>query len=262
MTSFHVPAVGNTVKLGKLAPSNDDRNLQLANYTTSALPAPPTSYQAGVKVPTFPMYDNDKLGDCTCAAVGHQEQVWTSWKTPYYLPTTAEVDNLYWETGDPASTTGTAGGPTDTGRVETDILNFWRTKGFGLQQHKIAAYAQANVKNATQVKQSVWLFGGLYIGLALPLSAQGQNYWTVTNSGADSQPGSWGGHAVIITAYTSTYLVAITWGMRMKMSWGFWNKYVDEAYAILSPEWADGTGNLPDATGFKWNQLQTDLSNI
>lgn len=260
--TYHIPALGHSVKLGKLAPRNDDRNLKLANYATAALPKPPTSLEMGQKVTTYPMFANDTLGDCTCAAVGHQEQVWTSWKTPLYTPTVDEVTNLYWETGTPPSTSGTAGGSTDTGRNENDILNYWRNIGFGNSKRKIAAYAEVNVSNATEVKQALYLFGGVYIGVALPITAQGQNYWKVVNDGENSEPGSWGGHAINITAYTSTYLVAITWGMRMKMSWGFWNKYVDEAYAILSPDWADGTGKLPDSTGFNWNQLQTDLSAI
>lgn len=263
--TFHVPAVGKEVKLGKLAPSNDDRNLKLGRYLDQAvLPKAPTTLALGTKVSAFPMYENDKLGDCTIAAKAHMIQTWTSNHGPYYQPTDAEVDLDYWETGTPPSAHGTAGGPTDTGRVETDVLNYWHNNGFGVKKDKIAAYAQVNVKNTTEVKQATWLFGGLYLGVALPISAQNQTYWKVVDDdgSGDTEPGSWGGHAICVTAYTPTYLTVITWGMRMKMSWGFWGKYVDESYAILTQDWVDGTGKLPSSTGFNWSQLQTDLSSI
>jgi hypothetical protein len=239
------------VKLGKLAPSRDPRTLQLVKYVDEALPAAPSSFQCGQKVASYPMYGNDQYGDCTCAAVGHMAEAWTSWEAQAWGPTTAEVMDLYWATGD-------GSGTDDTGRVETDVLNYWRNNGFGGRKDKITAYTQVDTTNRPLVKQAAFLFGGLYIGIALPITAQGQSQWSVVaGSGSDGDPGSWGGHAVNVTAYTSQYVTVITWGQRLRMTWGFWNKYVDEAYALLSPDWAS---TLPH--GFNMAALAADLAAI
>lgn len=248
MNAVHFPALGHHVKLGKSPKRADEKLLKLSSYKTAALPAPPSTVQWGTHVPTFPMYDNDSLGDCTCAAVGHQLQVWTSNHGSIWTPTTKEVTDLYWETGSG-----------DTGRVETDVLNYWHNNGFGSRGDKLFGYVEVNPLNITEVKQAIWLFGGLYIGIALPLTAQQQSFWKVV-PGPGSEPGSWGGHAVNVTAYCSSYVVVATWGMRMRMSWAFWKKYVDEAYALLSQDWANGTVKAPN--GFNFSQLQSDLGSL
>lgn len=240
------------VKLGKAPKVADDRTLQLAKYKSSALPKPPTSLQYGYKVPTFPMYANDRLGDCTCAAIGHMEQAWTSMNNNLWTPTEKEVTDFYWATGD-------GSGQDDTGRNEIEVLNKWRNDGFGDKKDKIVGYAEVNPQDINEVKTAIWLFGGLYIGVALPITAQGQSMWSVVpNAGQAGMPGSWGGHAVNVTAYTSTYLVVITWGGRMHVSWGFWKKYVDEAYAVFSYDWSQAHAKAPN--GFDFQTLDNDLS--
>ena len=57
------------VRLGKLPVRHDVRTLQLARYVdTAVLPAPPASYDETAHVHDWPMYANDRIGDCTCAA--------------------------------------------------------------------------------------------------------------------------------------------------------------------------------------------------
>jgi len=52
------------------------------------------------------------------------------------------------------------------------------------------------------IAQAIWLFGGAYIGVELPISAQRQDVWDVpANPGPDDEPGSWGGHAVYLVGY-------------------------------------------------------------
>lgn len=252
---------GQEVRLGKLAPKVDDRTLQFVKYATAALPSPPPIFALGGKVANLGMFLNDRLGDCTIAAAAHMEEVWTSW-TQLWTPTDAQAGAFYWRTGDPPSTTGTAGGPTDTGRVEIDVLNSWRDVGFdGQGGHKIWGYTEVNVQNLQETRTATWLFGGLYIGIALPITAQSQHVWDVVpNSGENGQPGSWGGHAVNVVEYDAKGPTIITWGKRLKMTWAFWAKYVDEAYAVLSPDWAEASSTLKDPTGFLFSQLESDLS--
>lgn len=232
-------------RLGKLPALNDPRQLQLANYKTAALPLPPSSKGWGQKISSWPMFKNDVLGDCTCAAVGHMEQVWTSRNAGLWNPVDKDVLDLYWATG-----------TQDTGRYINQVLNYWRENGFGSRKSKIDAYVGVNPKVTVDVKQAIWLFGGIYVGVNLPVSAQTQKVWSVA-TGQNGEPGSWGGHAINITAYTSTYLTCITWGQRQTMTWGFFRKYCDEAYAILSPNWFT---NQKAPSGFDYAALQADLA--
>lgn len=236
-------------KLGKLPKPDTSKLPQLVDYVSSALPKAPVNLDLTTKVPAWPMYANDTLGDCTCAAVGHQAQQWTYETGTGWTPLVGEVTDLYWATG-----------KADTGRVEADVLKYWATQGFGARKDKISLFAEINPANKTLAKQATYLFGGLYLGVALPLSAQGQTEWTVTGSGADSQPGSWGGHAIIVSAYTASWVEVITWGQKLKMTWGFWSKYVDEAWAVLSSDWANGTAN--PINGFNYTQLATDFKAV
>ncbi|MGZ4001578.1 MAG: hypothetical protein ACXVIY_13145, partial [Mucilaginibacter sp.] len=61
------------MKLGKSAPIHDPRTLLLANYIKTGLPPAPVQYTYASNIgPTkWGMMDNDKIGDCTCAAAGH-----------------------------------------------------------------------------------------------------------------------------------------------------------------------------------------------
>ena len=104
------------------------------------------------------------------------------------------------------------------------------------------------------MKQAIALFGGLYIGLSLPLSAQTQDVWDVDTS-PNGKRGSWGGHCVFVPDYDATGLTCITWGAPKKMTWPFWGTYCDEAHALLSPNW-----KAP--AGFDLAALQADLASV
>jgi hypothetical protein len=44
---------------------------------------------------------------------------------------------------------------------------------------------------------------------------------------------SWGGHYIFVPGYTPLGPVCITWGRKQQMTWKFFDKYCDEAYAII-----------------------------
>ena len=77
---------------------------------------------------------------------------------------------------------------------------------------------------------------GVGLGLWLPLSAQREfeaaKPWAIV-SGPGSTPGSWGGHYVYVTGYTTLGPTCVTWGRKQRMSWRFFSKYCDEAYAVI-----------------------------
>lgn len=236
------------MKLGRSAVSHDPRMLKLGSYLDDevVLPKVPDEFDLGGKVTTWPMYRNDEWGDCTCAAVGHMIQAWTSHAGAERTPAEDVIERLYIpETGD-----------ADEGRVEIDVLNYWRKSG--VDGDKIDAYVSVKPSNHDHVKAGAYLFGGLYIGVALPLTAQSQHVWDyVADSGDQGEPGSWGGHAVDVVAYDADTLTVVTWGGLLKMTWAFWDHYVDESYALLSPDLLSGD-KTPE--GFDAEALRADLA--
>ena len=67
---------GRTFRLGKKPVRLDPRTLRMEKYAI-LLPVPPAAYDWTQGVQQWGMMDNDTLGDCTCAAVGHGDQVVT-----------------------------------------------------------------------------------------------------------------------------------------------------------------------------------------
>lgn len=248
--------------LGRLPVRHDERTLSIEKYVDLAvLPELPDSADYSSGIGLWPMYGNDKLGDCTAAAAGHMVTAWTHAIGAEHTIDDSDVEELYWRTGNPSSDIGEPGGETDTGRVELDVLNYWRHTGIGAD--KIGAYAGVAPGEVEHVKATVWLFGGAYIGVALPLTAQHQQVWDVDgNPDDDHTPayrGSWGGHAVNVVAYDPEGVTVVTWGALQKMTWAFWHAYVDEAYAVLSPDFFKDGVSLE---GFDVATLQADLAAV
>jgi hypothetical protein len=46
-----------------------------------------------------------------------------------------------------------------------------------------------------------------------------------------------GGHAVVLAGYNASGAWVISWGQYDTMTWAFFEKFVDEAYAITDPLW-------------------------
>jgi hypothetical protein len=238
--------------LGKLPVRKDPRTLSFARYVDRlALPKPPAKMNMGHLVHDWPMYGNDHLGDCTCAAAGHMIEAWTADSHGHAVEITEAAvetafDNV--KVTDPVTH--------EQGAYELDVLNYWRKTGFGT--HKIGAFAEVPIHDHTMVRTAAWLFGGLYIGIALPITAQTQEVWDWTHSlSGAAAPGSWGGHAVNVMDYGPQDLTVVTWGQPKLMTWAFWDRYVDEVYCILSTDFLNA-GVAPN--GFDLHALQADLA--
>ncbi len=248
------------LRLGRIKPAAPPK-LKLASYIDLAglLPARPAKIDYHSAVPSWPMYGNDALGDCTWAAVGHMIQAWTKALGSEAIPKLFDIEQGYWETGSPPSLTGVAGGATDDGRVETDVLGYWRRTGVPNEGHKIVAYASVERHH---VREATWLFGGTYIGAALPLTAQTQSIWDFVADAPDgeNEPGSWGGHAIPILGYNRRGFTVVTWGAPLFMTDAFRLAYVDEIYAIITEEWLNAQGAT--LAGFNLAQLQADLAQV
>ena len=245
----------NGFKLGRKAVIYDSRTLRLKKYFTSALPPPPPTLDLTRGITAWGMLGNDIYGDCTCAGVGHQVQLWSANIGPEANITNPEVLAAYeewcgWNPADPS---------TDQGGIELNILKDWQGNSFC--GHYLAAFADPNVGNLTELKQAAYLFGGLYIGLQVPNSIANSDLdptvvWDVVadDGGID------GGHCVVVCGYDADTIHFISWGQVYRMTNAFWAKYVDEAHCLLSPDWLDESG--VDPVGFNLSQLMADLAQI
>jgi hypothetical protein len=249
-----MPIAPLNLPLGKLAPKHDPRTLQFASYVVpGALPPSPPSVSWTTKVKKWGMLKNDTVGDCTCASAGHMVQCWSANAGKEIdLPDSSILSAYSAVSGYDPNT-----GLNDNGAAELDVLNYWRKSGIG--GHKIAAYAALEPGNHTHVKDAVSLFGGCYVGLSLPVSAQTQTVWSVPPGGTTGRgaPGSWGGHAVPVLGYDLHGLIVVTWGKLMRMTWSFWDAYGDEAFAVLSSDWLSPNHKAPN--GFDFLSLTQDL---
>lgn len=247
----------SAMKLGKQRARHDPRTLQLADYIDSTLlPPAPSSRDWGEHIGAdWGMMLNDHIGDCTSAAAAHLVQGWTS----NNKGTVTVGDPLILAAYEALTGYDPTTGKNDTGAVETDVLNYWRHNG--IAGHSIDAYVALEPGNRDHVRDAVNLFGGCYIGLAMPLSAQSQVTWKIPPGGAHGTgaPASWGGHTVAVVAYNSRRVTCVTWGALKHMTWAFFDAYCDEAYAVLSPDWFSG---MTAPVGFDLKTLQGDLAQL
>ena len=172
-----------------------------------------------------------------------------------FVPTDAEALGAYsaitgYNPDDPS---------TDQGTDMLTACNYWRSTG--MAGHEVTAYLSVSAQNRTEVSESVAFYGGLYLGVALPMSVQNQinAVWTVL-TGPDAAAGSWGGHCVNVTGYDENLLWFVSWGALHAMDWNFLMTYADESYVLLSRDWSTASGVSP--SGLAWGQLQADLANL
>lgn len=243
-------------KLGKLAPRHDLRTIHFANLLTPALPVSPPARDWLYGMPTdLGMMANDAVGDCGFASQAHAIQSWSFNQTgEIFTPPTADVLAAYSHcTGyDPADPS------TDRGVVMLDALNSWRN--YGISGRKIGAYAKVDHHNVDHVKAALNLFGGVYLGANLPLSAQKDGPWFAPAGPlvGDDAPGGWGGHCMWMASYDRDLVTFVTWGRRQTADWQWVLDYVDEMYAPVSVDWV--TGAQPAPNGFDVTRLNAALS--
>lgn len=269
MTDVEAPTDSAGKPHGKLPPEHDSRTLALDKYRNTPtdcdeLPEScdwrprvheiqaehgqlvTTGY--GRRIYHWGKMRNVTLNDCTIAAGGHMIQVWTanSGNVEVTVPDEAIVAaysgmtrQLYppgWNPDD---------APPGPGGGCLGALRYWRHTGIG--DHKIDAFVKLDEQKREEAKVAIYLFGGAYIGLALPESAKKQFVWGKGKhpAHASTDKYSWEGHAVCAVAYTPKEVTVITWGREQRMTWDFYERYCDEAYGVLSHDFVTARGETP-----------------
>jgi hypothetical protein len=235
------------MKLGKLAPKFNPKTLLFKKYLKS-LPEP-TSQSWTYKVPSngWSMFGNDEYGDCTCASPAHMIMEGSALTGRIHVPTLGEVLAMY-EAICPGFDPVTDAN--DNGAAITDALNYMQTTGLG--SHKILGWVGIDYSNIDEVKQAIYCFGHVTLGVQLPASAMDQfsagQPWTVVNPDG----GIVGGHCIPLFGYDPDITTCVTWAKAQAMTWEWFAQYCDEAYAAVTQDWVDGvTGNAPNTLNVK-----------
>jgi hypothetical protein len=181
-----------------------------------SLAPPPAVVDYTATLPTdLTMMGNDRLGDCTCAALGHALQVWTANANPP-IDTEPEQNIIALYAGacgyKPSDTS------TDQGGVEQDVLTYAMLSGIpindGAARHRVVAFVEVDPSNIADVKMTIADCGVAYIGFDIPdyaMASIGQ-LWDVLPGKAKMV----GGHAVVLAGYDTVGPTCITWGRACK----------------------------------------------
>lgn len=245
------------MKLGRRPRGHDPRIPHLSALLAGATPTPPPAVDYTKGMPSYlGAMLNTSLGDCTCAAFGHAIQVWTAnTETAMATPTDDDVLGLYegacgYQPGNPS---------TDQGGVEQDVLSYLLKTPFAGSE--LAAFIEIDPRNMDDLRNCVYWCGVVYLGFNVPaylmngLTDPGA-VWDV-NPGADNS--IIGGHAVIWPGYNTNFRT-VSWGNYYEMTPAFVLQFVDEAYALVDPDWFATTGLTP--AGMTVAQLQQQMQGL
>jgi hypothetical protein len=239
-------------KLGKLPPKHDRRTLLFPHYLEERkLPVIPIEHdlspQTLAAFPDLGMMRNggaDGLSDCTVAAPSHMLQTFTVCGGKPWRPTDDEIVAAY----------NLINNGVDEGADMLDALKMWRSVGIG--GRKIRAFTAVHPLDHMQMCTAHFLLGGLYVGANLPIACLSQEVWDV-GEGTAFAPGSLGGHAMSSPAYWIDGITFVTWGKLQRATWAWVDRYVDEAYGVLSQDYVGDDDLSPE--GFSMEKLDEDL---
>jgi len=240
-------------RLGKLPSKFDERTARLAKFIDVHAPRKAPKTHSAIRKAAGPwgMMRNDALGDCTCAALGHHVQIWTANNGGERTPTDQTIVELY----------DRVNGGADNGANMLDVLNAFSSFGLG-GMDKPSAFVAVERLDRDLVRYASWLFGGLYAGYSLPVTAQGQgNRWDYLPNTNGNEAGSWGGHATAsVVKYDTKGYWIVSWGELYYVTNEFHDAYCDELYAILDPDWLGDDKRSPQ--GFHLPRLQQYLASL
>ena len=252
----------SAIKFGRLPKIQDQRTFKLGDYLNEADGIViPKRYHWGKKIrkDKWGVMGNFRTNLCTCAAAGHLIMVWTSNTGGLQRPNDADIMKAYCDLTRYNPETDAY----DTGVEALKVLKYWRKQG--IAGEKIIAFAELEDGNEEQLRKAIYLFGGCYVGLNLPKSAERQynttKKWAIPRGGKkkDAIKGSWMGHMVLVTGYYKDELRLVTWGKEITMTIDFWKTYGEESYAVFSETFIK---NEKTPTGVSVDVLLNDIAQL
>jgi hypothetical protein len=232
--------------------------LKLADYIHPELANPPAAVSRPHPGFQWGMLANDTLGDCVIAMMLHSiEDFHLDAGTPVPAFTNQDAISIY------SAITGYVPGEpnTDKGTDESAAMGYWEHPGLTAEgdTHTIVATVAVDPSNLTECRIAIDEFVDLQIGIALPLTAQGQTEWTVVGDGktGNSAPGSWGGHGIPYREYDPETFACVTWGAELLLTVPFHQDYAQEAHVVVTQEMLNNQGIGP--SGVNWDDLIADI---
>lgn len=243
------------MKLGKLPARPDAVEFKLAQYVAPMTVPSKAGHQDLVSL--WSMLGNDQFGDCVWAGAAHETMLWNREAAKRVSFTDQAVLSDYsavtgFNPDDPSTDQGTDMQVAASYRRKTGVLD---AKG---SRHQVAAYLAVTPGDTHELRQGIYQFGAVGVGIRFPRSAMAQfnagKPWRVVCRSAIE-----GGHYVPCVGYDRRYIYVVTWGQLQRMTWGFFKKYCDEAVVYLSNEMLTGGQSLE---GFSAAQLAADLAKL
>ena len=233
--------------------------LKLADYIHPQLANPPAAISRPHPGFSWGMLANDRIGDCVIAMMLHSiEDFHLDSGTPVPVFTDADAISVYsaitgYNPNDPS---------TDGGTDENAAMRYWEHPGLSTSdgaRHSIVATVAVDASNLNECRIAIDEFVDLQIGVALPLSAQGETEWTVVGDGktGKSAPGSWGGHGIPYREYDPETFKCVTWGAELLMTVPFHQAYAQEGHVVVTNEMLNKSGVGP--SGVAWGELIADI---
>lgn len=246
-------------KLGKLPPKISEKTYKMDGIFSKDSIKVPDTYNWAADF-TWPMWCNDTIGCCTQVSVASAIKVWTYNNGDEQTLTDDDIIKNYsaesgYNPSNPSS---------DKGAVELDVLNYWVKTGYTSTDgnNKLYAFGTVDKTNIDNIKKTIYVFGGCYIGIMLPNFAmtdaeENTGYWEAQ----DYDNNIVGGHAVFLHGYDEHYFYLNTWAQNWKMSIDFFKQYCEESYILVSQDWInDKTHVSPLKENI--NQLITEMKSL
>jgi len=256
-------------KLGKQSATVDSRDLKFSEVIdTSSLPKVPTTFKGYSKdfpagYPGYGMLGNgpeddnsiprsdsaaiNGAGDCAWAGPGHETMILNK-NAARTVPQFTSYNILQQYSA--YSGYNLVTGENDNGSNVRDVLNWRQTKGLldtSGTAHKIGIFVSLAVGNFTELRQALYFFDVVGMGINFPTSAMsqfnnGQMWKPVTGSSIE------GGHYIPIVEHSVVdEWICITWARPQIMNNNFISKYCDEVWAYLTTErYSTVTGDSPE----------------
>lgn len=256
---FTTPSLPPAPKIGLNLDTLHRPTLKLADYIHPELANPPAAISRPHPAFQWGMLANDRIGDCVIAMMLHSiEDFHLDAGTPAPAFTDADAISIY------SAITGY--NPTkpnsDRGTDESAAMRYWEVPGLKTSDgvtHTIVATVAVDPSNLNECRIAIDEFVDLQIGIALPVTAQGQTEWTVVGDGktGKSAPGSWGGHGIPYREYDPETFKCVTWGAELLLTVPFHSDYAQEAHVVVTEEMLSKQGIGP--SGVNWDELTADI---
>lgn len=221
------------LRYGRLAARRPVGLADLDAYLVSPLPPPPPSVPAPTAAwgmlgngpdPSLTVGGGRPLGDCTIAGVVHLRMA---------VAGRVGATEVFPDSNSVADTYLRLAHGRDTGLVEADVLHTWHVAG--LFADRCVGYAPLDWRDATVLRQAVAVFGGVYLGVSMPSSAEAQfaagEPWTLTGDRRVV-----GGHCVVAVGYDADWLLVVSWGVTQRVAWDWLAAFGEEGWAVVCSE--------------------------